>query len=185
MPIKTFSLIISVIVLSDVALASFAFDRHLISKFIENCLNRSDNAEFVNGLPVCEWAPLVGFNCTADPISNPDGLCQPCQNKPAQADFVDSDDQLRREKCDFRCKQNYYGHPKWSGVCVNCGVLQATYEKVALPSNALWVSNPQECNAEAWVCLSGFTRSNSSRYCCPDVIENSHPDPSYQPCGRA
>jgi hypothetical protein len=144
-----------------------------------------DNAVFVNGLPVCEWAPLVGFNCTADPISNPLGSCRACQNKPAQADFVDSDDQLRREKCDFRCKQNYYGHPKWSGVCVNCGVLQANYEKVALPSNALWVSNPQECNAEAWVCLSGFTRANSSRYCCPNVIPNSHPDPSYQPCGRA
>ena len=68
---------------------------------------------------------------------------------------------------------------------MNCGVLQELYEKVDLPSNAEWVANPPECNDEAWVCLSGFTRSNSSRYCCPDVIENSHPDPSYQPCGRA
>ena len=123
--------------------------------------------------------PLIGFNCTTDPIANPDGVCRPCENKPPQADFVDSTNQLSRVKCDFECKANYHGHPEYSGICVKCGVLQENYANVGLPSNAIWVENPQVCSDDAWSCNSGYTRANSTRYCCPDVIPNSHPHPSY------
>ena len=143
------------------------------------------NAEFVNGLSVCKWAPKVGFNCTVDLISNPNGECRGCENKPLQANFVDSDDQLSRMKCDFACKPNYHGHPDYSGVCVKCGILQENFASVALPLHALWIDNPSTCSADAWRCNNGYTRANSTRYCCPNDIPNSHPDPSYQPCGRA
>ena len=147
------------------------------------------NAEFVDGQATCEWAPLTGFNCTYDAVSNPASACRVCQNKPLEAEFTTSAAPLSREKCDIECNSKYFGHPVYKNVCVDCRTLQMQYAKVVLPANGHWDDSPSSCSADSWTCGPGFTKANATRtqmrYCCPDVIANSYPDPSYEPCGFA
>ena len=146
-----------------------------------------DNAEYVDGLTECEWAPKLGYNCTYDAVHNPTGQCIDCQNKPLNSQFaIDAGaDPLSREKCNYECNDGFFGHPTYPGVCEECETLQTQYAKVLLPANAVWDTSPSTCTADSWTCRSGFNASTSMRYCCPDSIPNSYPLQSYQPCGRA
>ena len=151
------------------------------------------NGEYVDGQPLCgkdNWAAKLGYNCTYDPILNPDSVCAQCKDIPLQASFVATRTApLSREKCDFDCNTNYFGHPTYPGVCVECGKLQTDYAKQVLPKNSRWLENPTICNSSSWTCNAGFSKADpqvtSQRFCCPDVLANSYPDPTYEPCGRA
>jgi hypothetical protein len=149
------------------------------------------NAEYVNGLATCkegEWAAKVGYNCTFDAQLKPN--CQPCMTKPAAASYVDSANRLSKSKCDFKCDPFYFGHGQgYANVCVECGKLQVEHAKNPLPNNALWQPKPLTCSDDSWNCKSGYSRADptitAAKFCCPDILENSYPDRSYQPCGRA
>jgi hypothetical protein len=150
-----------------------------------------ENANFVDGLPVCDWAPNLGYNCTYDALHNPSRQCRQCQNIPLNAKFASmvGADPLSKEQCNFECKNGFFGHPTYPAVCQTCETLMTQYAKVSLPANALWDANPSTCTADSWTCASGFTKADraltSMRYCCPDDIPYSFPLATYQPCGRA
>ena len=149
------------------------------------------NALFVDGLPVCEWAPKLGYNCTYDAVHNPSRECRQCENIPLNAEFASivGADPLSKEQCNFECKEGFFGHPTYPAVCESCESLMTQYAKVSLPANALWDPNPSTCTADSWSCVPGFTKADrtltSMRYCCPNVIPDSFPLATYQPCGRA
>ena len=102
------------------------------------------NAEWVDRLSACQWAPKLGFNCTSQSCrSCPRNIvcaeckCTPCENKPALAVWAAGSNVLSPlENCNFVCLDGLFGHPVFNGLCVDCPTLQSLHLKNSLPSNA-------------------------------------------------
>jgi hypothetical protein len=66
-----------------------------------------------------------------------------------------------------------YGHPAYVGVCVPCSMLMGSVARPApvLPANAEWLEDAGTCNADTWVCKTGFSLlvpgPGASPVCCP------------------
>eukprot|EP00960_Hanusia_phi_P001860 53270-Hanusia_phi.AAC.1 len=57
------------------------------------------------------------------------------------------------------------------------------FTDVALPANGVWKVSTDVCNSDSWTCNVGYTRSNTSRYCCPTAVNHSVANRSAAPCG--
>ena len=154
------------------------------------------NAEWVDRLSACQWAPKLGFNCTSQSCrSCPRDIvcaacqCTPCENKPALAVWAAGSNVLSPlENCNFVCLDGLFGHPVFNGLCVDCPTLQSQHLKNSLPSNAFWDNNPDSkvCNLFNFTCNDKYRKSISKynqRFCCPDTIPDSFPNASAEPCG--
>ena len=141
-------------------------------------------AEWIIGGPYCSWGPVIGYNCT-------ENSCAPCPPLPANSTWAIQPLRLETtERCDYNCTQGHHEDRQvLPGVCTTCSDLLGSRLPVdvrpLLPQYAFWSDDVGQCGAESWVCASGFNRSYdpNHRFCCPNDVPNSRPDPDASVCG--
>ena len=144
-----------------------------------------ENAEWVDGLPTCEYGPKLGYDCSHQRLTNfPE--CIACPALAANAHWTSLDPTLE-PRCEYACDQGFFGHPEFDGVCETCGVFLESVlpvdQRPVKPDRSIWdAASRISCNASTWVCIDGTHKSSTDEFCCPDFIKNSVADASARPC---
>ncbi|EKX42495.1 hypothetical protein GUITHDRAFT_141168 [Guillardia theta CCMP2712] len=143
------------------------------------------NAEWLDRFNECKYVPLPGYSCQS-------GTCTACSNsKPQHSHWLTVNDRYSSPSqsvtitslCEYACDQTFFIAPTSPPTCVPCDVYMSNFSDATLPAHGLWQASTAVCTSDSWMCTAGYSRSNTSRYCCPNAVNHSVVNQSYSPCG--
>uniref|UniRef100_A0A7S4U9B9 RING-type domain-containing protein n=2 Tax=Guillardia theta TaxID=55529 RepID=A0A7S4U9B9_GUITH len=144
------------------------------------------NAEWLDRFNECKYVPLPGYSCQSDQN------CLACNvSKPNNSHWLTVNDRYSSPSqsvtitslCEFACDQTFFIAPTSPPTCVPCDVYMSNFSDATLPAHGLWQASTAVCTSDSWMCTAGYSRSNTSRYCCPNAVNHSVVNQSYAPCG--